>query len=97
MDKITILAKKIEIDFLKAISELLSNGEITLQTAKQSGKDFLALLPFSSEEDMQSKIKTFVEDYPKLEKVNAILLTYIDEGKTNELLEKIRVYIHKTE
>ncbi|MBI4004854.1 hypothetical protein HY358_01820 [Candidatus Roizmanbacteria bacterium] len=95
MDKLASLAKHIEIDFLKIIAEQLNTGEITLANAKQAAKDFLTLLPFSSKEDMQKKLKEFIVSHPKLEKVHAIMLTYIDEEKTTELLDTIRSYIHK--
>ncbi len=97
MSKIAILTKQIEIDFLKALSEQLEKGKITFQISKQAGKDLLAFLPFSSEEDMQKKIKPFIDKYPQLEKVYAMLLTYLDEEQTAELLEKLRFYIDKTE
>lgn len=97
MDRLAIMTKQVEIDFLKAISEQLEKGRISFPVAKQAGKDFLAFLPFISEDDMQQKMKKICEKYPALEKVYAILLTYVDEEQTSELLDKLRLYIHKTE
>ena len=97
MDRVAVLSKQIEIDFLKTISEQLEKGEIVFSTAKKAGEDFLEFLPFTSEEDVQKKIKTLVEQYPKLEKVQALLLTYLDQEKTTEILDKLRLYIHKSE
>lgn len=91
-----MLTKQLEVDFLKAVSEQLASGEINTPIAKRAGKDFLDLLPFNSESDMQEKIKTFAQKYQTMEKVYAILLTYLDEEKTVELLDKLRLYIHKT-
>lgn len=70
---------------------------MTVPQAKQASAEFLRMLPFSSDDDMQEKVKILVDKYAHLEKFQAILLTYIDEEKTTELLERLRNYIHKSE
>lgn len=97
VDRLTLLTKQIEIDFLSTLSDLLAAGEMTVPQAKQASAEFLLMLPFSSEDDMQKKVNILVEKYAHLEKFQAILLTYIDEEKTTKLLERLRTYIHKSE
>jgi len=97
MGDIRTLTKRIEIDFLKTISDLLRSGKITMPRSKEAAKTFLSLLPFSSDEDIRHKIKSFVDRYREMEKFQELVLSYIDKEKTGELLDKLRLYINKSD
>jgi len=97
MDKLSVLTKRIEIDFLKTVAEALKKGTITLPISKQAGKEFLRFYLFTSDDDMHEKIKKYIDKFPQLEKIYPMLLTYIDEEKTDEILDKLRLYIHNNE
>ena len=85
--------KKMEIEYLKLLAGLLKDGKINRQIAKDSAKTYLTLLPFSSDEDIQTKIKTFVEKYPMLDKYQVIVMDAIEQIKTAQILEKMRTHL----
>lgn len=85
--------KKIEIEYLKLLATLLRDGKINRQIAKESAKTYLSLLPFSSDHDLQSKIKTFVEKYPMIDKYQVIVMDAVEEIKTAQVLEKMRTHL----
>lgn len=84
------LVKKFEEDYLRTIAHLLRNGEIDKATAKTSAQELLKNLPFSSYDDMKSKIQKFTTTYPQLQNVYINLLRSIEEDKTSEVIEKMR-------
>jgi hypothetical protein len=96
MDKLAELSKKVEIDFLKTISVLLEKGKITLPQSKQLAREFLSLLPFTSEDDMQNKIKSYVNTHLELVNLQGIVLSSIDEDHKVKLIEDLRAFIQNS-
>src|SRR6187401_3290097 len=84
------LEKRIEIEYLRVIADLLQKDELTVEVAKQSANDFLALLPFNDFADMEAKLKNFIDKYPQLVNLEVILLQSKEDTKTKVLLEKMR-------
>lgn len=83
--------KKIETDYLKMVADCLRKGKIDFKTAKESAKELLTLFPFTSYEDMQTKIQQFTQKYTQFDKLYVNFLSYEEEAKTQELIEKMRV------
>lgn len=96
-DDLPNIKKQVEIDLLNILADLLEKGEINKQFSKEVAQYYLSLLPFASEEDMEQKLKQFSAKYPTLEKAYIMALTYIEEDKTKELIERLRTYISHTE
>lgn len=83
----------VETDFLKLLSQYLKTGKVKLQEAKEITKEFLALLPFIDEEDMQTKLKSFTEKYPEFNQVYITFLKKEDLEKTADIVGKMKVLI----
>lgn len=82
--------KKIEIEYLRLLSQFLEEGKIDRAYAKSSAQKYLTLLPFESIEDIQDKIQSFGEEFPELGKYTIYVHGEIDELKTQNVLEKMR-------
>lgn len=82
--------KKVENDYLLLIATLLRTGEIDFATAKKSAQEMLTLLPFTTYEDMQTKLKQFTEKYKTLRKLYISFLKDLEQDKTNHLIERMR-------
>lgn len=85
--------KTIEIEYLKLLVALLKDGKINRKIAKESAKTYLSLLPFSSDEDLQTKVKRFVEMYPMTDKYQVIVMDAIEKMKTAQVLDKMRTHL----
>ena len=87
------LTKKVEIEFLRLLAQLLQNGKISRQIAKDSVKTYLALLPFSSDADLLTKAKTLSQKFPLLDKYEILVMHEIEEIKTQHVLERMRTHL----
>lgn len=85
--------KYIEIQYLLLLSNLLKIGQIDVKTAKETARMFLTFLPFQSFEDVESKMKTFVEKYKIFEKLNISVMQQKEEVKTKEVLTKMNSFM----
>ncbi len=82
--------KNLEIKYLRILTELLKKGKIDKKYAQDSAKKFLTLLPFSSDDDVHDKVKSFSEKFEFLSPLHAYVVKEIDQNKTNQVLEKMR-------
>lgn len=87
------LTEKIEKDYLNILVTLLRNGDIDARTGKQITREFMDLVPFTSIDDLQSKIKRFSETHKFFKNLYIDLLKYEEEKKTHELVREMRSHI----
>ncbi len=85
--------EKIEEEYLKILIRQLQDGEIDTEKAKVITHEFLALTPFKTSEDMESKIQKFTEQHPEYGGIYMNLLKYEDEAKTAALLTEMRGHL----
>ncbi len=85
--------KKIEIEYLRILAKLLRDGKINRTQAKESAKTYLKMLPFSSNEDLLTKVKEFIKSFPMLDAYEIYVMHEIEQIKTNEVLEKMRTHL----
>jgi hypothetical protein len=84
------LVEKTEIAFLNAIVDMLEKGELELEKAQQVSQQFLALLPFNDDADMDAKLKTFVEEHNEFKGVYVSFMRYEDDKKKQALVHNMR-------
>lgn len=89
--------KLIEVEYLKAIARLLKNNQMNAARAKESAQAFLRLIPFSNYEDLEIKIKTFVEQYPELKHLEIMVLKNREEQKTKLVIDKMQTLMHNNQ
>lgn len=83
----------VEKEFIRIIIGALRKGSISQDDAKEYAREFLILLPFQSEEDIQEKIKLFTEKHDVFVSLYLFLLKSIENHKTSGLLNKMRDYM----
>lgn len=87
MEKIT---DDVEREFIKLIIGGLRSGLVTVDRARESSSEFLDLLPFQSEDDVQQKLKKFTDKNNVFMPLYLFFLKYFEENKTEGLLNKMR-------
>lgn len=85
--------EKIEEEYLKELVDRLQKGTVTTDQAKEITREFLELTPFSSAEDMETKIQSFTEKHPEFGGLYVNFLKYEDESKTSKLLNDMRAHL----
>lgn len=83
------LIQQIQIDFLKRISLLLERGKVDVKTSKQWGRELLALLPFTSLDDLKQKITSFSQTHPLLENLTLSIKQFEDHIKTMQTAKQM--------
>jgi hypothetical protein len=89
------LQKKIEKDFLLQLIRLLKNNEIKLERARQATKRLLAIFPNDNFSDVETQLKTLVNEYPEFKKIIITLQVYEEEEKTKEVLVRMRKFLQE--
>lgn len=97
MDISDSFIKNVEIEYLRLLANLLKKGGIDRQYAQDSAKEFLALLPFSSADDLHDKIKSYTEKFMYLIPLHSYVVNEIDKNKTHSILDKMRTLIQNNE
>lgn len=92
-----LFVKNIEVEYLRLLASLLRNGKINRQYAQDSAKEFLALLPFTTPDDIHDKIKSYTEKFESLIPLHAYVVNEIDKNQTHTVLEKMRSLIKNNE
>ncbi len=85
--------KKIEIEYLRILAKLLREGKMNRSQAKDSAKAYLAMLPFSSSEELLTKVKSFVKAFPMIDSYEIYIMHEIEQIKTDQVLEKMRMHM----
>ncbi len=85
--------KKIEIQYLRIMAQLLKKGKIDRKIAKGATNLFISDFPFNSYEDMRTKFKILVDSYPAFSDIYLYLLKEIEEEETQEVLAKMRNFM----
>ncbi len=83
----------LETEFLKILINDLKFGKIKLPEAKTVTKEFLALLPFTNKDELNTKLKAFIDKHSEFKMVYLTLLKINEEQKTNDLVMKMRILI----
>jgi len=89
MEDIEKLTEKLEQLFLDQLITLLESESIEVEKSKQITAEFLNLGPFSSFEEMNVKIKLFVDTYPAFLPFYKRMFAEPSQ-KTKELLDLIQ-------
>ena len=87
---IDVLLEKSETDYLKILINLLKGGKVEVETAKVMTREFLALSPFGSVEDLKQKIKIFSDIHTFFGELYISLLQHIEDQKLSDVLGKMR-------
>lgn len=95
MQPLNEIIEKVENDYLKILVELLQNDEVEIDEAKRSTEEFLAMTPFTSIDDLQTKVKKFTEDHAEFGSLFIKLLNYEQEKDTHALIEEMRSHIRE--
>lgn len=93
MDNFQKLVSDLEREFLYVIIRELRAGNLKLVVAKSKTKEFLGLLPFSDEKDLNQKIKGFCQKNPEFIGLELFLRKKEEEEKTKEVLKKMELLI----
>ena len=87
------LTDKLEKNYLKLIIQYLKDGTLTLPDSRAVTREFLALQPFASAEDAQKKIVEFTAKHLEFKQLEILLMSIIEEEKTDNLLAKMRSHL----
>jgi len=73
----------------------MKEKKTTFGSAKYLAKDFLALLPAENKEDALNKLYSLTAIYPEAKVVFAKYIGQIEDEKTNNKLETMRIYMQQ--
>lgn len=76
--------------YLQIIIDDLRRGKLNTQAAQGMSQAFIALLPFNSVEDINTKLKTFTSEYPLMHNLYMAVLNYEDEIFLQDKLTNLR-------
>jgi len=79
--------------FLKSLIEGLRDGSMSIGQARAYAVDFKKLEPFSSREEIETKIKGYSEKNPHFEYLYNFVETYNKEKKMGEIISKMKTFI----
>lgn len=83
------LLEKIDNNYLQALIDVLEKEIMDESTAKFATQQYLSLAPFTSFEDLKTKVQTFLKTYPQFERVMAFIKGYEDEERTKDVVAKM--------
>lgn len=92
-DGVKQMTEKVEYMFLKKIISGLEDGIMDPAQAQDYAKAFIAIEPFTSFEDAQTKIKQFAEQVPVFAELKDYIDAYHDEQKVDSVIQKMQEYI----
>lgn len=93
MDNFQKLINDLEKEFLYIVIRELRAGNLKLVAAKSKTREFLGLLPFSDEKDLNQKIKEFCQKNPEFIGLELFLRKKEEEEKTKEVLKKMELLL----
>ena len=85
------LIKDVEVEYLRQLTKVLKEGKADRILAKTSAQAFLKLLPFADDNDMLLKLGNYGKEFPLFTKLHVFALGLVEELKTKEVLEKMRI------
>lgn len=85
-----LLLDKLETEYLRKLISALKQGILHTNEAKVMTADFVALLPFSSQREMEEKIKGFTQKYPIIGDLYTDLLRFEDRDTVAQQLTALR-------
>jgi hypothetical protein len=90
MDDLTTLKMRLEYIFLKEIVKGLRQKNITAADTKIWAQTFLAIEPFTSQDDANTKIDKFCQTYPQFSRLKEYLDSYMKEEHVDVTIDKMR-------
>lgn len=85
--------KQIKVDFLHQLSELLRTGNMPLENARDICRQFKTYNPFTTFEDLKTKIKAFTQKYTEFGKMYTKILRDEEKYRTSTVLTKMQSLI----
>lgn len=85
----------VEKELLELILQNLENNKIDADKAQSLAKDFLAILPIASQQDLLDKLKNLSDTYEEVKEVYVDELSKISNVQRDEALTKMRNAIQK--
>jgi hypothetical protein len=77
-------------NFLQILIDILKNGIMAVEPARAITREYLALKPFPTFQDLKTKIKDFVTKHNEFAKINIFILQKEEDEKTQGLLTKMK-------
>ncbi len=84
------LVENTEIAYLNLIVDMLEKGTLELEKAQSISQQFLGMLPFTDDADMDTKLKTFTGEYPDFKSIYVSFMRYEDDKKKQALVHGMR-------
>lgn len=79
--------------FLKELIQKLQSGDMDKPAAKVASEQFLRLRPFSSVEDLTTKISQFLTVYPEFLMLDTAVKRHAEEIRTHMVIEQMRKHM----
>ena len=76
--------------YLQIVIDDLRGGKLHTQAAQDMSQAFITLLPFTSIQDINTKLKTFTTQYPPMQNLYRAVLNYEDEIFLQDKLTNLR-------
>ena len=87
------ITKRLEYMILKKMLNEFNAKKLDEETFSKHCQEFLAIEPFTSVEDAQAKIGSFVVNNPNYVELDTYIQTYHQEKKTDDIIESMRAHI----
>jgi len=84
------LLEKIDNNYLQSLIDILEKEIMDEPSAKIATQTYLALAPFSSYDDLKTKMQTFIQTYPQFERVFVLIKGYEEEERTKDVVAKMQ-------
>jgi hypothetical protein len=85
--------RDIDTVFLKELIQKLQSGDMDKPAAKVASEQFLRLRPFSTLEDLTSKISQFLSVYPEFLMLDTAIKRHAEEIRTHQVIEQMRKHM----
>ncbi len=79
--------------FLLTLINLLKKNEIKYDDAKRITTEFLALRPFTTIEDLKTKMGPFTDTYPQFKQSYIVVMQHEETEKTGALLSQMKEHM----
>lgn len=93
MDDVKELTEKLDYLMLRHLVNGLQNKKILIPQAKNLAIQYLKLKPYSSVEEAQKKIASFVNTYPQFTNLKEYIMAFEYEQKVDQIINKMKQYI----
>lgn len=84
---------QMENSFLLTLIDLLKKNGIEYDQAKKITGEFLALKPFTTVEDLKTKMGTFTDTYPQFKPAYIVVMQHEETHKTGVLLSQMKEHL----